>query len=107
MEGFSDALRREMRPWGIRVSIITPGTFKTGILDAESHIVTCHKHWDSLNDEVKEGYGEQFLQSSKTLDSFLFAIYNIYKQIVFVSFQDKITSCDFVLPTLDLNTAAE
>ncbi|CAH3014381.1 unnamed protein product [Porites evermanni] len=29
VESFSDALRREMYPWGVRVSILEPGEFQT------------------------------------------------------------------------------
>ena len=31
LEGFSDALRRELRPWGIQVTVIEPGAIKTKI----------------------------------------------------------------------------
>jgi NAD(P)-dependent dehydrogenase (short-subunit alcohol dehydrogenase family) len=33
LEGFSDTLRRELRPWGIEVSVIEPGTIATPIWD--------------------------------------------------------------------------
>lgn len=33
MEGFSDSLRRELRPWGIQVAVIEPGTIATPIWD--------------------------------------------------------------------------
>jgi NAD(P)-dependent dehydrogenase (short-subunit alcohol dehydrogenase family) len=40
MEAFSDALRRELRPWGIQVSLLQPGPiasdiWKKGVRDAE------------------------------------------------------------------------
>ena len=31
MEAFSDALRRELRPWGIQVSLLEPGAIATDI----------------------------------------------------------------------------
>jgi NAD(P)-dependent dehydrogenase (short-subunit alcohol dehydrogenase family) len=31
LEGMSDALRRELRPWGIQVTVIEPGAIRTGI----------------------------------------------------------------------------
>jgi NAD(P)-dependent dehydrogenase (short-subunit alcohol dehydrogenase family) len=31
VEGLSDALRRELRPWGIQVTVIEPGAIKTRI----------------------------------------------------------------------------
>src|SRR6185312_16425833 len=33
LEGFSDTLRRELRPWGIRVAVVEPGTIATPIWD--------------------------------------------------------------------------
>lgn len=33
LEGFTDTLRRELRPWGIHVSIMEPGTIATPIWD--------------------------------------------------------------------------
>src|SRR4029077_6964688 len=33
LEGFSDSLRRELRPWGIHVAVIEPGTIATPIWD--------------------------------------------------------------------------
>lgn len=41
MEAFSDSLRRELRPWGIEVSLLEPGTIATeiwakGLADAEA-----------------------------------------------------------------------
>ena len=33
MEAFSDSLRRELRPWGIEVSLLEPGTIATDIWD--------------------------------------------------------------------------
>jgi len=33
LEGFSDTLRRELRPWGIEVAVIEPGTIATPIWD--------------------------------------------------------------------------
>jgi len=33
LEGFSDSLRRELRPWGIRVAVVEPGTIATPIWD--------------------------------------------------------------------------
>ena len=33
LESFSDCLRREMFPWGLRVSIIEPGFMRTPIIE--------------------------------------------------------------------------
>ncbi|KAJ7373887.1 hypothetical protein OS493_009211 [Desmophyllum pertusum] len=63
VEAFSDALRREMSPWGVLVSMITPGMFKTGI--GHTLVETIKKFWNQLSAEMKEEYGE------KSLDRFV------------------------------------
>nr|XP_003217068.1 PREDICTED: retinol dehydrogenase 7 [Anolis carolinensis] len=60
LEAFSDSLRRELRPFGVKVSIIEPGGFNTKIGNAiieHSRIL-----WSRLPDEVKEIYGEKYLE---------------------------------------------
>ena len=34
MEGFSKALRQELRPWGLHVSVVNPGFMKTPLIEA-------------------------------------------------------------------------
>lgn len=54
VEAFSDALRREMRPWGIKVSIMEPGGFQTP--NADPNLM---HGWNDLTDELKEEYKEK------------------------------------------------
>lgn len=62
VEAFSDALRREMNPWGVLVSIVEPGAFSTNI-NQPSKIERIFKEaWENLNDELKEEYGEEYLK---------------------------------------------
>ena len=59
VEAFSDALRREMYPWGVKVSILEPGAFHTNI---RSNLGKNFKdRWEALDDHVKEEYGEEYL----------------------------------------------
>ncbi|KAL9980787.1 hypothetical protein ACROYT_G009425 [Oculina patagonica] len=58
VEAFSDALRREMSPWGVLVSIIEPGRFKTNVSD--SIIESVKRLWDDLSPEMKKDYGEKY-----------------------------------------------
>uniref|UniRef100_A0A8D0BQL0 Retinol dehydrogenase 16-like n=1 Tax=Salvator merianae TaxID=96440 RepID=A0A8D0BQL0_SALMN len=58
LEAFSDSLRRELYPFGIKVSIVEPGAFNTGINEA-----TANYHstiWTELPVETKDLYGEQY-----------------------------------------------
>ena len=67
VQAFSDALRREMRPWGVQVSIIEPGLFKTALSDAERNIQSLQELWDALSPELKQEYGEKRLEKSKVI----------------------------------------
>ena len=60
MEAFSDALRREMHPWGIKVSIMEPGGFQTGITETGAREKQMRKGWDDLSDELKKEYGKEY-----------------------------------------------
>ena len=64
VEAFSDALRREMRPWGVLVSVIEPGAFQT----AGIHKIagSMKQLWNNLNPEVKEDYQNKRLDGSKS-----------------------------------------
>ncbi|EDO35098.1 predicted protein, partial [Nematostella vectensis] len=60
VEAFSDALRREMSPWGVRVIIIEPGGFKTPLWDEQKIVKNYNDLWERLSHELKEDYGETF-----------------------------------------------
>lgn len=65
VQAFSDALRREMSPWGILVSIIEPGLFKTALAHIERNTQAAQELWDDLSPELKEEYGERKLTQLK------------------------------------------
>lgn len=61
LESFSDCLRREMTPWGLRVSIIEPGFMRTPILLGRPK--TFDAFWSTLSGEVQGRWGEDFLRA--------------------------------------------
>ena len=65
VEAFSDALRREMSPWGVLVSMIEPGRFKTSI--TSSVVESVKRFWDDLSPELKKYYGEKYLHKCKLI----------------------------------------
>ena len=65
VQAFSDALRREMSPWGVLVSIIEPGLFKTSLVNEERNVESLQALWDGLSPELKQEYGERRLEKSK------------------------------------------
>ncbi|XP_053311676.1 retinol dehydrogenase 7-like [Spea bombifrons] len=62
VESFSDSLRRELRAFGVKVSVIEPGCFRTLMADDEGHIKNIERLWENVPAETKECYGEQYYQ---------------------------------------------
>ena len=69
MEAFSDALRREMHPWGVQVGIIEPGVFKTNISEPSKQEKSLKEGWENLNDQLKKEYGDEYLKGGKSVMS--------------------------------------
>lgn len=63
VEAFSDSLRRELSKFGVKVSVIEPGYFKTLVTSTEMISKSLQEMWDHTCPEVKEAYGEKFLAS--------------------------------------------
>ncbi|NXL40082.1 RDH16 dehydrogenase, partial [Glaucidium brasilianum] len=61
VEAFSDSLRLEMRNFGVKVSIIEPGYFKTLITSKEKLEYPILSTWEKLPEETKAVYGENYL----------------------------------------------
>jgi NAD(P)-dependent dehydrogenase (short-subunit alcohol dehydrogenase family) len=61
LESFSDCLRREMFPWGLRVSIIEPGFMRTPIIEGSKKPFS--EFWAALPSDVQERWGEDFLKN--------------------------------------------
>uniref|UniRef100_A0A8C6XDI2 Uncharacterized protein n=1 Tax=Naja naja TaxID=35670 RepID=A0A8C6XDI2_NAJNA len=61
VEAFSDTLRRELSPFGVRTSIIEPGGFTTNMLkNPEQHLQSVFNH---MPPHVKEYYGQPYLDA--------------------------------------------
>ncbi|XP_069089246.1 retinol dehydrogenase 7-like [Pleurodeles waltl] len=58
VEAFSDSLRRDLSSFGVKVSIIETGFFKTGIAEREGFQKNLERIWSQLPSDVKESYGE-------------------------------------------------
>jgi len=61
VEGWTDSLRREMRPFGVTVHLVEPGFFKTSMVSIEQYSKALDGQWAALTDETKKAYGEQSL----------------------------------------------
>ncbi|XP_008542671.2 retinol dehydrogenase 16-like [Equus przewalskii] len=60
VEAFSDSLRRELSYFGVKVAVIEPGYFKTGLTRNGRIAQGIQEAWDHASPEVKEIYGEKF-----------------------------------------------
>ncbi|XP_012679627.2 D-beta-hydroxybutyrate dehydrogenase, mitochondrial [Clupea harengus] len=60
VEVFTDCLRYEMKPWGVKVALVEPGNFvaATGILSRELVAATADKLWREAPPVVQEDYGK-------------------------------------------------
>jgi NAD(P)-dependent dehydrogenase (short-subunit alcohol dehydrogenase family) len=58
-ESFSDCLRREMFPWGLRVCIIEPGWLRTPIIQGHDRLL--RELWNGLSSDVRNRWGEEFV----------------------------------------------
>ncbi|KAJ1160098.1 hypothetical protein NDU88_000600 [Pleurodeles waltl] len=63
VEAFSDSLRRELSAFGVKVSIIEPGRFRTKIMNTESVIENLQRVWSRVPEETKQAYGEHSLKA--------------------------------------------
>ncbi|XP_006859520.1 PREDICTED: retinol dehydrogenase 16-like [Chrysochloris asiatica] len=63
IEAFSDSLRRELSSFGVKVSVIEPGFFKTGMTSNDTFSRSILEVWNQVCPEVKKAYGEEFLVS--------------------------------------------
>ena len=65
VEAFSDALRRELGPSGVKVSVIEPGFFRTNITNKDNLRDQWRGLWTNLDHSLQEEYGDNFYQTSK------------------------------------------
>ncbi|XP_065510497.1 retinol dehydrogenase 7-like isoform X1 [Caloenas nicobarica] len=62
VEAFSDSLRLEMRDFGVKVSVIEPGFFRTQVINTQILENSLFSAWEGLPEEIKASYGEKYLK---------------------------------------------
>ncbi|KAF7670002.1 hypothetical protein LDENG_00090260 [Lucifuga dentata] len=62
VEAFTDSLRINMIPFGVKVLCIEPGFFKTNVTNVDIISKSTNMLWDKLPQEVRDDYGPDYLQ---------------------------------------------
>ncbi|XP_069614626.1 retinol dehydrogenase 7-like [Ranitomeya imitator] len=62
IEAFSDSMRRELRTFGVRVSLIEPCSYKTLATDVGTTLQSLHSLWTRAPQWAKETYGQQYFE---------------------------------------------
>ncbi|XP_046922338.1 retinol dehydrogenase 16-like [Lynx rufus] len=56
---------KELSYFGVKVAVIEPGFFNTGVTNSEKISGAMQEAWDQASPEIKEIYGEKFLASGE------------------------------------------
>uniref|UniRef100_A0A8C5RU41 11-cis retinol dehydrogenase n=1 Tax=Laticauda laticaudata TaxID=8630 RepID=A0A8C5RU41_LATLA len=86
VEAFSDSLRRDMYHFGVKVSIVEPGFFKTAMTDLETIEAILRHYWDRMTPEAQQSYGESFFHNYLKVQKFIM-------NIICDSDLSKVTNC--------------
>ncbi|XP_069826512.1 retinol dehydrogenase 7-like [Dendropsophus ebraccatus] len=60
VEALSDSLRRELQDFGVKISIIEPGAFRTALGVIEPHLKNLERLWSNVPEPIKTFYGEKY-----------------------------------------------
>uniref|UniRef100_A0A3P9I8C2 Retinol dehydrogenase 1 n=1 Tax=Oryzias latipes TaxID=8090 RepID=A0A3P9I8C2_ORYLA len=70
VEAFSDSLRKDMSHFGVKVSIIEPGFFKTAVTSVDLINGDMRRLWTRLPQHVKNAYGNTYLKDYTKVQDF-------------------------------------
>ncbi|XP_069509570.1 retinol dehydrogenase 16-like [Ambystoma mexicanum] len=63
VEAFSDSIRRELSPFGVKVAMIEPGFFNTPVTDPRVVGESVTQAWEKASPEVKHSYGQHYFEN--------------------------------------------
>ncbi|XP_053152818.1 17-beta-hydroxysteroid dehydrogenase type 6-like [Hemicordylus capensis] len=63
VEAFSDSLRRELLPFGVKIAIVEPGYFRTSMTNTQSCLDNLEQLWVITPQEVKDSYGQTYFDN--------------------------------------------
>ncbi|XP_065275427.1 17-beta-hydroxysteroid dehydrogenase type 6-like isoform X1 [Emys orbicularis] len=67
VEAFSDSLRRELRPFGVKIAIVEPGYFRTPMTETQRNLECLEQSWHRARPDIKESYGQRYFDSRHKL----------------------------------------
>ncbi|NWS78603.1 H17B6 dehydrogenase, partial [Crotophaga sulcirostris] len=84
--------RLEMRDFGVKVSIIEPGYFKTNITNVENLEGNFIAMWEKLPEDTKASYGEDYLKGFSGMLKTLQKLFNTNLALVTNCMEHALTS---------------
>nr|XP_008173503.3 17-beta-hydroxysteroid dehydrogenase type 6-like [Chrysemys picta bellii] len=66
VEAFSDSLRRELRPFGVKIAIVEPGYFRTPMTETRRNLECLEQSWHRARPDIKESYGQRYFDSRES-----------------------------------------
>ncbi|KAJ7317794.1 hypothetical protein JRQ81_003956 [Phrynocephalus forsythii] len=91
VEAFSDSLRREVVPFGVRVSIIEPGGFATPLVGKSSE--NFKAEWSRAPSDAREAYGQPYFEELDQLHRKLQKLCCTNLRLVTDKIEHALTSC--------------
>ncbi|XP_008941001.1 PREDICTED: retinol dehydrogenase 7-like, partial [Merops nubicus] len=93
VEAFSDSLRLEMRNFGVKVSVIEPGYFKTDMTNRKNLENDLLSIWKKLPEETKVIYGDSYVKKVSVALSKMEKFCNPSLRLVTDRIEHALTSC--------------
>lgn len=63
MKVFVFSPRRELQHFGVKVSMVEPGYFRTAMTDVQKFLETMKQTWNEAPAHIKETYGQKFFDA--------------------------------------------
>uniref|UniRef100_A0A0M3IC12 17-beta-hydroxysteroid dehydrogenase type 6 n=1 Tax=Ascaris lumbricoides TaxID=6252 RepID=A0A0M3IC12_ASCLU len=57
--------RNELAPFGVKVILVVPGSFESGMQDTNRLLMMLQEAWDSCDEKVRKEYGNDFIERAK------------------------------------------
>lgn len=54
--------RNELAPFGVKVILVVPGSFESGMQDTNRLLMMLQEAWDSCDEKVRKEYGNDFIE---------------------------------------------